>query len=109
MKKKYQDLAALPIVALSKINGASLRKTQQYVQPAGENHSLTYLKDEEDDEGAFCSSYNKCVQVIESVTCIQEARESLGKQLLLLLLAPTRRLIKETQRDIAISVESRIR
>lgn len=48
------------------------------------------------------------MQVIESVTCIQEARESLGKQLLLLFLASTRRLIKETQRDIAISVDTRI-
>lgn len=55
-KKKQTDLAALPIAALSKINGASLRKTQQYVQQTGENLSLTYLKDEEDDEGAFCSS-----------------------------------------------------
>lgn len=75
---KYQDLTALPAAALSKINGASLRKPQQYVQQTGENHSLTYLQDEELDERAFCSSYSNCIQVIESATHTQEARDSPG-------------------------------
>lgn len=76
--KKYQDLRAVPVAALSKTKQTSLRKTQQYVQQTGDNHPLTYLQDEKVDERAFCSSYSNCTQVIESVTHTQEARDSLG-------------------------------
>lgn len=77
-EKKNQDLAGLPTAASSNTNGASLRKTQQFVQQTREIHSLPNLQDEEIDGRAFFPSYSNCMQVIGFVTHIYKARITLG-------------------------------